>query len=292
MASRGMQLVEGGLLMEIGSVVCLNGEFVPAREAAVPVDDRGVLYGMGIFETIRVSGGIPALTDLHLSRLFASARELGLEVPFGQPEISRMILRTAKENGMDRGGLRLTLTAGGISARPCVFITARKTPYRPDQYRDGIRAGFSSIKRNRHSPLVRHKTLNYFENMLARGEAAAHGWGEAFLLNNSGSLAEGSVSNIFLVGKGVVVTPDLQSGLLPGITRQRVIEFCSGVRLRVEERPVMPDELSRAGECFITNSLMGVMPVVQVGGAVIGNGRPGEITGIIMDALGTEPEGL
>lgn len=292
MASRGIQLVEGALLMEIGSIVCLNGEFVPAREAAVPVDDRGVLYGMGIFETIRVSGGSPVLPDLHLSRLFSSARELGLEIPFSQPEIARMILRTAKENGMGGGGLRLTLTAGGIPARPCVFITARKWPYRLEQYRDGIRAGFSTIRRNQHSPLVKHKTLNYFENMLARGEAAAQGWDEAFFLNTSGCLAEGSVSSIFLVEQGKVVTPDLQSGLLPGITRRRVIEFCSSGRLPVEERPVLPGELSRAGECFITNSLMGVMPVVRVGGTVIGNGRPGEITGMIMDGLGTVLEGL
>ncbi len=271
--------------MEIGTIVCLNGEFIPVRQAAIPVTDRGVLYGMGLFETIRVSGGSPRLLDLHLSRLFASAGELKLEVPFGKEEIAGLIRRTAAENRMERGGIRLTLTAGGESGRPSILITARNSPYRLDQYRAGIRAGFSAIKRNQSSPLVRHKTLSYYENVLARREAGAAGWDEAIFLNTSGNLAEGSVSNIFLVFGEKVVTPDLQSGLLPGITRRRAIDACAAIGLPLEERTVRPEELSQAGECFVTNSLMGVMPVASIGGMVVGSGRPGGITRIIMAAL-------
>ncbi|MFZ5634918.1 MAG: aminotransferase class IV [Bacillota bacterium] len=271
--------------MEAGGVICLNGEFVPAGEAVISAVDQGVLYGVGLFETIRVAGGRPRLLDRHLSRLFASAGELGLEVPFGQEELAGMASRTAEENGMAGGGLRLTLTAGGAFSRPAVFITARKSPYREDQYRTGIRAGFSTIKRNNRSPLVRHKTLNYFENIMARREAVAAGWDEAIFLNTSGDLAEGSVSNIFLVDRGKVITPHLQSGLLPGITRRRVLELCTSMQVPVKERRVDPAELARAEECFITNALVGVMPLTRVGDIIIGSGAPGEVTRMIMAGL-------
>ncbi|MCL6610901.1 MAG: aminotransferase class IV [Peptococcaceae bacterium] len=271
--------------MEAGGIICFNGEYLPAGEAAVPAADLGVLYGMGIFETVRVSRGRPGMMDRHLSRLFASAGELGLEVHFSREEIDRMARRTAAENRLEEGGLRITLTAGGEISRPCLFVTARKSPYRREQYRYGIRAGFSSVRRNKDSPLVRHKTLNYFENILARREARAAGWDEALFLNNSGGLAEGSVSNIFLVVRGKVITPHPESGLLPGITRGRVIEACAALQIPVEERTVSPGELFRAGECFVTNSLMGVMPVTSIGGAPVGNGRPGEITRLIAGSL-------
>lgn len=274
--------------MNVGSVACLNGKYLPARNAVVPAGDEAVLYGMGLFETIRVAGGRPRLTERHLCRLLSSAGELGLEVPFGAGEISEMIFRTAAENAMDTGALRLTLTAGGAAFRPSVFIQARTSPYGGDQYRNGILTGISAIRRNEKSPLVKHKTLNYFENILARREARSAGWDEAIFLNTSGNLAEGAVSNIFLVDRGKVVTPGPESGLLPGITRRRVIEALASMGIPVEERTVGPGELLKAGECFITNSLMGVMPVVRIGSTEIGNGRPGEIAGMIIDALEKE----
>lgn len=274
--------------MKVGDVVCLNGMFVAAREAFIPVGDGGVLYGMGLFETIRVAGGRPRMVERHLSRLLSSSAELGLEVPFGPAEISEMIIRTAVENGMDKGALRLTLTAGGAGHGPSLFIQARTSPYSENIYREGIRAGFSAFRRNEKSLLVRHKTLNYYENILARQEAGAAGWDEALFLNTSGNLAEGAVSNLFLVDRGRVVTPDPESGLLPGIARSRVIEACASMRIPVEERAVLPADLLNAGECFITNSLMGVMPVVRIGDAAIGNGRPGEITLAVMGVLERE----
>lgn len=271
--------------METYGIVCLNGTFLPAGEASVPVTDRGVLYGMGIFETIRVSGGSPRLLERHLSRLFASAGELGLVIPCGRDQMARMIEQTASENGLREGGLRLTLTAGGDSAAPNVFIAARNSPYTGDQYRSGIKAGFSSIRRNEYSPLVKHKTINYYENMMVRREAAAAGWGESLLLNISGNLSEGPVSNVFLVSRGKVVTPDLHSGILPGVMRQRVIEACAALQLPLEERTVSPGEFFPAGECFVTNSLMGVMPVTSVGASVVGNGIPGIVTRALTAAI-------
>jgi len=265
-------------------IVCFNGEYLGAGQGSVPISDQGVLYGIGIFETIRVSGGSPLVLERHLSRLFASAGELGLKVPFGAGEIEEMLCLTAKKNGMEQGGLRLTLTGGGMGG-PSMFIQGRPLTYREDQYHNGLSAAFSSIRRNEGSPLVRHKTLNYFENIMARGEAVGAGWDEALFLNNSGSLAEGAVSNIFLVAGGKVKTPHPRCGLLPGITRRRVLEECSCMGISVEEKSIHPGELSSAEESFITNALMGVMPLTRIGNGPVGSGMPGEITLALMTRI-------
>lgn len=270
--------------MGIGSIICINGEYLRPEKAAVNVSDHGVLFGIGIFETIRVEGGSPCVLDLHLSRLTVSAGELGLQLPFGIQEMGDMVCRTAKMNGMVRGGLRLTLTGGGTEG-PVVFIQARPLPYGEEHYRRGFSAGFSSIRRNEGSPLVRHKTLNYFENIIARREAGASGWDEALFLNNSGMLTEGAVSNIFIVNGGSVITPDTECGLLPGVTRGRVVGICRRLGIAVEERAVRPDELAGAREAFLTNALMGVMPLTRVAGAPVGHGAPGGITRAVMEEI-------
>ncbi|MCL4441949.1 MAG: aminotransferase class IV [Firmicutes bacterium] len=273
--------------MGIGSIVCINGEYLRAEKAAVNVSDQGVLFGVGIFETIRVESGRPCVLSLHLSRLTGSAGELGLHLPFEIQEIGDMVCRTAQMNGVVRGGLRLTLTGGG-AAGPVVFIQARPWPYGEEQYRRGFSAGFSTIRRNEGSPLVRHKTLNYFENMIARREAGASGWDEALFLNNSGMLTEGAVSNIFIVNSGRVITPDIECGLLPGVTRGRIIGICSRLGIVAEERAVRPEELAGAREAFLTNALMGVMPLTRVAGAPVGHGAPGGITRAVMEEVGKD----
>jgi len=196
------------------NIVCYNGEYLGSEQGSVPISDRGVLYGFGLFETIRVSGGRPRVLDRHTSRLFFSAGELGINVPFGAQEIQEMVCLTAQKNGMDQGGLRLTLTGGGTGS-PCLFIQARPLSYEQDRYHKGLSAAFSRIRRNEGSALVRYKTLNYYENIMARGEVAALGRDEALFLNNSGNLAEGAISNIFLVAGGKVKTPHPRCGLLP-----------------------------------------------------------------------------
>ncbi|MFZ5643380.1 MAG: aminotransferase class IV [Bacillota bacterium] len=264
--------------MDSGSIICLNGKYLAAGEAAVSACDGAVLYGMGLFETIKLTGGKPARTDLHLSRLMNSARALGLKVPFSAEKINEMLYGTAEKNNIKAGALRLTLTAGGDAAAPSVIINVRQQVYSKEKYARGIRAGFTKFRRNETSPLVRHKNLNYYENIIAKRQAASCGWDEALFLNQQGFIAEGSVSNIFIVGGGNVITPDVNSGLLPGITRRRIIDICFSMGISLEERPVRPEELFSSDECFVTNSLMGVMPLAAVDDRAIGSGLPGEIT--------------
>ncbi len=277
-------------------IICLNGDFLPAEKAFVSALDQGFLYGFGLFETIFVKGGRPVFLERHLERLFRSAHTLEIPCFFSAAGLARMIEETIRKNKVKNGSLRLTLSAGvgaqamaghfpgaqgekSAAVQATLVIFARRgLPYTPDQYRRGLRAGFVSARKNERSPLVGLKTLNYLENLLAKKEARARGWDEALFLNTAGNLAEGSVSNIFLVREDRVITPALDQGLLPGITRQAVLEKCAALGIEAEERVVSPQEIWQARECFLTNALMGVMPLVEVDGRMIGDGRPGAVT--------------
>lgn len=264
-------------------IVGINGQLIPEHRAVVPALDRGILYGYGLFETMAVYGGRVLLMDRHLDRLILSVPKLGLEIPVGKDVLINMITGVVAANQIDEGYLRLTLTAGSVAPGPLlqgsVFVQARNgIPYTKQQYRNGAAAGICAVRRNDTSPLVYLKTLNYLDNLMAREESRRQGWDEGLLLNTRGYLAEGTASNMFLVVRGRLVTPDLKSGILPGIIRQVVLELAGEITLPCEERQVTPEELFMADEVFLTNSLMGVMPLTRVDGRPVGDGIPGPVT--------------
>ena len=152
------------------------------------------------------------------------------------------------------------------------------TEYPPELRERGMAAVVSGVRRNETSPLARVKSLNYLDNLLAREEARRSGAGEALLLNTRGFIAEGAASNVFLVRDGTLLTPGVEAGALPGITRQVVMELAGEEGLAVEEANVTLPDLFGAGEAFLTNSVMEVMPLVSVDGRPVGPGRPGPLT--------------
>jgi len=252
--------------------VWLNGEFLPEKGAALNLAEEGLKYGYGLFETVRVQAGQPLLLPEHEARLAAAAADLDFTPQPMMAQLATAIPALISANNILDGVLRISRTVAGS-----LWVTAASgAPYPESMAREGVRAAFSMIRRNETSPLCRWKTFNYLDNILAKREAAARGFGEALFLNSQGQLAEGSVSNIFLIKKGVLITPDQASGLLPGIIRARVLRLAVG--LPTEERKVAADELWQAEECFLTNSLMGVMPLVAVEGRPIGAGLPGPLT--------------
>lgn len=255
--------------------VCLNGRFMPREQAQITVEDRGFLYGYGLFETILIKEGRPAFWTLHLERLLAGCAVLGLTPPVSEDKLGVLIQETIHRNRMSTGALRLTLSAGAAGGESTLLLGTRPLPYSAGDYRRGFRACFADARRNEKSPLVRLKSLNYLENLLARESARRRGLDEALFLNTSGYLAEGSASNLFMVKNGYLITPDVEQGLLPGVVRRVVLEISRGLGLAVEERAVRPEELAAAEECFLTSSLLGVMPLVEVAGRRIGSGRPG-----------------
>jgi len=269
-------------------IVYLNGSLVPLSQARISPFDLGFLYGYGLFETMRAYSGRIFRLESHLDRLSQSAKLLGL--PLNAFDLKRACHDTLQANKLKEARIRLTASIGEGEAAPdppkhpspTVLVTAAGyVPLTDEAYRKGCKAVVSTIDQDSQSPLSRLKSANYLNHILARREARAAGADEAILLNERGFLCEGSTSNIFLVSKGELITPDKESGCLPGITRQVVIELARGLGIGISEREVRLEELLRAGEAFLTNSIMELMPLAEVNGKPIGRG---EVTGRLMQA--------
>ena len=268
-------------------IVFLNGSLVPKGDAKISIDDRGFLLGDGVFETMRSYGGKVFRLDKHLKRLFDSLAIIHLQIPYQQEELAQAVYDTLKTNQLQEAYIRLTVTRGqggkGIDPSekpsPTIVIVAREfIPYPEQVYKEGLKTGISGIKQNLSSSIARIKSLNFLDHILARIEARERGLDEAILLNTEGFVCEGAVSNIFLVKNGNVITPDRESGILPGVTREVIIELALREGIRIEERKVKPSELKEADECFLTNTLMEVMPVSEIDGVKIGTEKPGSLT--------------
>jgi len=260
--------------------VCLNGAMIDAADARIAPDDRGLLLGDGIFETLAVRGGQARRLAAHLARLRAGAEIIGLALPWTDAALAGFIAAVAADNGLTDAAVRLTVTRGpgprGLAppaaAQPTLLIAAAPLPPPPDPARVVIAA---RTRRNEHSPLARIKSLNYLDNVIARQEAAARGGDDAVLLNSQGRVADSTVANVFALIGGGLVTPPVAEGALPGVMRADVLKLARG-----EEAPLTPEALAAASEVFLTNSL-GIRPVVAVDGTPVGDGAPGLITQLL-----------
>lgn len=250
--------------------IWLNGEILPADRPAVLPGDRGFLLGDGLFETIRVAGGAARRLDAHLARLERGADVIGLPLP--DLDAAAAIAATMAANGLADGVARLTVTRGagprGVlppeTPAPTVTIAAAPLPAAPPAPARCIVA--RSTRRNEHSPLSGIKSLNYLDNIIARREAAARAADEALLLNTTGRLAEATIANLFIVLDGALLTPRTADGALAGVMRAELIA------LGAEERPLMPLDLARAEEAFLSSSL-GLRPIATIEGIEIGGGN-------------------
>ena len=275
------------------NLIYLNGSLVREDEAKISVFDRGFLYGDGLFETMRAYAGKIFRLKNHLRRLFHSAAMISLTIPKGKKEMSEIICRTLAVNNLKEAYIRLTVSRGRggtgpdvtDNLRPTVIVTVKPLPhYFHRWYEEGMKAILVEMKRDEISPLSRIKSLNYLPTVLARLEIKNKGADEGIMLNTRGHLAEGTVSNIFLVSEGKVITPSVKSGILPGITRAAILELIPQLGIEISEREIEVRELREAGESFLTNSLREVVPLTQVDGHLIGEGKPGRITRMITEA--------
>jgi branched-chain amino acid aminotransferase len=277
--------------------LALDGRIVAEHDARVPATG-GVLYGYGVFETMRAYAGRVLHLDAHEARLRDGARALGLAVPFDGDA-----LRSAIEAALDRNGLngldaavRLTLEGdlppldGAAVPSPARWIvTARRlVEYPESRYERGAAAVMALVRRNETSPLCRLKTLNYLDNLLARRAARSAGADEAILLNTRGDVAEGAATNIFIIRGRQLLTPSIADGALPGIARATVLELASAVGLEPSETTLTADALRAADEVLLTNSLMEVLPLILLDGAPLGGGRPGAMARQLREAYRTE----
>jgi len=276
----------------MNEIVYLNSRLVPQSEAKLSPFDHGFLYGYGLFETMRTYNGHIFRLDSHLSRLRRSAESIGLThstltTDEGKQRLKAACMATLEANQLKNARMRLTISAGEgdvtpdpkSCSNPTILITARNlAPLPPEKYETGFKATVSFLRRNSQSPLSRLKSTCYMENVLARTAARASGYDEAIFLNEKGHVAEGSTTNIFLVTNGELVTPSLESGVLPGITREAVLEIAGTSDIRATERPVTLEELVEAEEAFVTNSILELVPLVSIDEKPIGTGKPGKLT--------------
>jgi branched-chain amino acid aminotransferase len=267
----------------------VNDRLVPVGKAALDPRDRGFTLGDGLFETIRVRAGRALLLDLHLARLRAGAGRIGLSRVPDDETLSGAVHETLEANGLSDAAVRLTVSRGiaanrGLSSNPepepSLVVHAQPfAGYPAELYCRGMRATTSSIPRNERSPLTRVKALSYLDNVLARREADARGVDEALMLNTAGHLACASAANLFLARGEILLTPDPESGVLPGTVRRFVLaELAPQMGLTVVERPVRTEELASADEAFLTSALLGVMPLIEVDGLPVRTGGPGPIS--------------
>ncbi len=274
-------------------IVYLNGSLLPLSQARLSPLDWGFLYGYGLFETMRAYSGHIFQLERHLARLSRAAKFLGIDLESDIPNLEKAIYDTLQANQLSDARIRITLSSGEGAPIPdwlnhektTLLIIARSyTPYPSEVYEQGFRAIVSLIRRNTQSPASVMKSLNYLDNLLARREAKLAGAAEAILLNEQGLLAEGSTSNIFLVSGSNLLTPSKDSGILPGITREIVLELAPSLVLKTMERKIAVEALQQADEAFLTNSLIEIMPLTQLGGQKIGLGRAGAVTRQLMAA--------
>jgi branched-chain amino acid aminotransferase len=279
-------------------IIYLNGQLVPRFEAKLSPFDYGFLYGYGLFETMRAYNGHIFRLDSHLTRLRCSAESIGLPHSIlitdeGKQSLKSACVAMLAANKLKDARIRLTVSAGegdmtpdpSTCSSPTILITARNLDsLPPEKYETGFKATLSFLHRNSQSPLSRLKSTCYMENILARMAARATGCDEAIFLNEQGYLAEGSSTNVFLVSNGELITPCFESGVLPGITRDAVLEIARTSNIKATERWVQFNELIEAQEAFVTNSILEIMPLVSVEGRPIGSGKPGKVTGDLLFA--------
>ncbi|MFK7760459.1 MAG: aminotransferase class IV [Phycisphaerales bacterium] len=283
--------------------VFLDGQLMTREEAKISAFDASIQHGVGLFETLHAfttpDGVVVDDLDEHMDRLQESAAVLGLSDDLKTGPLGEAIVETVRRARYKNTRVRLTVTGGDLnllqsggsgSHRPTVLIQAQPATAYPDEMFDnGVMATIAETRANPLDPTAGHKTLNYWWRLRELQAAASKGAGESIVLQVSNHLCGGCVSNLFVVSSGKLITPiargqestdahALPSPVLPGITRQRVIDVAKGMGIDVEVRMMSIDDLLDADEVFLTNSSWKVLPVVKVEAEVIGSGEPGFVT--------------
>lgn len=242
--------------------------------------DDGFQFGLGFFETICLKNGQPILLDWHLERINRSLQAFHipqivtrnevfhflLENAYGSPSENQTV--TEPDSSFPRFKMqnRLSLQIPALHALKIMvsdsnkLFAFRSNPYTPEKLAAGFQLDYSPVMRNETSPLVFHKSMNYGDNILEKRRTKELGIDELVFSNSKGELCEGSTTNLFFVKDGQLCTPPVSCGMLPGVMRRFVMEH-----FPVQEHILTKEDISDMEECFVTNSLMGIMPVTRLG---------------------------
>jgi branched-chain amino acid aminotransferase len=281
----------------MAATVNVNGRISADRDAAISVFDHGFLYGEGIYETLRTYNGRPFLYDRHMRRLRRSAQMIVLDLPFTDDELAARIQETmaaARLGGAEayirvlvtRGIGELTYDPKATPAPSIVIIIKPHVDPPAEALEKGVKVCLSPIMRNHPesvNPII--KSNNLLNNALAMQDALRRGGTEAIMRNYRGELTECTQSNFFIVKNGMALTPPIEAGLLPGITREFVFEVGKDAGVTVRDQVLHDADLLQADECFLTSTTKEIVPIVQVDDRNIGTGAPGPVTKKLLEAF-------
>ncbi len=267
-------------------LVNIDGKIREAGEAAVPVLDRGFLYGDSVYEVVRTYSGKPFALKEHLDRLERSAAKLDIRLP-ERGWIEEQVHTTLQAAGNRESYCRIIVTRGGgpitldptRATNPLTVVLVKEYEEFPDwMYTEGVRVHIPVIRRNPPSALdPAIKSGNYLNSILAFLEARRSGFDDALMLDVLGRVTEATSANVFMYHQRKLYTPSLQTGILEGVTRRLVIELASTHGFEVQEGDIFPEKLWTAHEVMLTSTLREVMPVVQIGDAPVSFGKPGPV---------------
>jgi len=296
----------------------LNGQFFDDDDARISCQDAGLQHGVGLFETMFAHNGQVFRLDRHLARLKRSAQELGLSADMDTAPLADAVQKTLAENQLDHARLRLTLTAGTLSmlkadddsseamrvTQTVLVQVQQPTAFAPGYFEQGVRARLYGQAANPFDITAGHKTLNYWARLRSLRQAAAGDCAEAIWLSVTNHLASGAVSNLFLVKDGALLTPiargeekpdALPAPVLPGITREAVVELAQAQGLAVEKQMLTVEDLLDADEVFLTNGNWKLLPIVAVEQKDIADGKVGPtataLRGALMELIENETTG-
>ena len=269
--------------------IFINGKFYSEKDANISVFDHGFLYGDGIFETLRTYNGKLFKIDEHLGRLFHSARLVKLQIPLTKKQLKQAIISAIKKNCLKEAYIRLTISRGkgelrySIESNPNIVIIAKEfIPYKKDTHEKGI----SVITCNSERVLPEVKSTSCMPLVLAKSKATKNGCFDAILVDRSGFVTEGTVSNVFFVKNNAIYTP--KENILQGITRGIVIKIAKKIA-KISETKIKKRKIYSFDECFLTNTSVEIVPVNKIDDKTIKN-APGIITKKIMEGFKKEVE--
>jgi branched-chain amino acid aminotransferase len=264
--------------------VFLNDRLVDVDKACISVTDSGFLYGAGLFETMRSCDGVVFALPDHLDRLFFSAGALAVNNPYDRTYMTEAIYKVLRANKLTDARLRLTLSNGPMSEpeeqrRATLLVTATKfVAYPAEYYRIGVLVVLSPFRQNPGEPTYGHKTTSYFPRLLALKWAHQKGAAEALWFTVDNRLAEGCISNVFLVKNSVLYTPPIRTPVLAGVARKTVCQIALNDSMGLVEKDLYISDCLDADEVFLTNVIMQVMPVNRIERHTVGGGKVGPVT--------------
>ena len=264
----------------------VNGRYLPHREAAVHIEDRGYQFADGVYEVVPVYRGGLVDEDLHLDRLERSLRELRIPMPMSRQALKLVSAVVMRRNGLTNGFVYMQVTRGVAprdhkfpkqAVKPALVMTVRQTkPVAQEALEKGIKIVTTPDIRWQRRDI---KSISLLPNCLAKQQAYEAGAYEAWLVEADGTVTEGSSTNAWIVTRdGKLVTRQASNAILNGITRLSLLKCAAAEGIEFEERPFTVEEALNAREAFITASSIYVLPVTEIDGRPVGNGHPGMLS--------------